>query len=138
MMTQKSFYVAMSGRGMSNITADIAKIVSQSKIIAGLCNVFIHHTSASLILCENADPDVQHDLEVFMGRLVSDGDSIFRHVAEGPDDMSAHVRTILTQSSLMIPVTDGKLDLGTWQGVFLWEHRLHQHSRRVTVSILGN
>jgi secondary thiamine-phosphate synthase enzyme len=99
--------------------------------------LFIHHTSASLVVCENADPTVRHDLERFAGRLVSDGDPLFRHDSEGPDDMPAHIRTILTQTSLSIPVEGGHCDLGTWQGVFLWEHRTSPHRRRVSVTVLG-
>ena len=99
--------------------------------------MFLHHTSASLILCENADPDVRRDLEAFFSRLVKDGDSLFQHDAEGPDDMPAHVRTVLTQNSLSIPVQDGAADLGTWQGIYVWEHRTSPHRRRVTVSVVS-
>ena len=103
----------------------------------GLCNVFLHHTSASLILCENADPDVRRDLESFMSRLVKDGDSLYVHDAEGPDDMPAHVRTVLTQNSINVPVREGQLALGTWQGLYLWEHRHAPHRRRVSVTVIG-
>ena len=103
----------------------------------GVCHVFIHHTSASLIITENADSDVQVDLDAFMARLVRDGDPVFVHTAEGPDDMSAHVRSVLTATSLTIPVQGGRCDLGTWQGVFLWEHRERPHRRRITVSFIG-
>ena len=99
--------------------------------------MFVHHTSASLILCENADPTVRRDLEAFFARLVPDGDPRFEHVDEGPDDMPAHLRSILTQNSLAIPVSASRCDLGTWQGVFLWEHRADPHRRRVTVSVVG-
>jgi secondary thiamine-phosphate synthase enzyme len=99
--------------------------------------VFIRHTSASIILTENADPDVRRDLESFMSRLVPDGDSIYRHTMEGPDDMPAHVRAMLTQSALSLPVTDGRSDLGTWQGIYLWEHRNAGHRRRLTVTVIG-
>jgi secondary thiamine-phosphate synthase enzyme len=99
--------------------------------------VFLHHTSASLVLSENADPDVRRDLEAFFARLVKDGDPLFVHDAEGPDDMPAHVRTVLTQNSLSIPVKNGAPDLGTWQGVYVWEHRTSPHRRRVTVSVVG-
>jgi secondary thiamine-phosphate synthase enzyme len=97
----------------------------------------LHHTSASLILCENADPSVRRDLERFFARLVPDGDPIFRHTTEGPDDMPAHIRSILTQNSLTLPVQGGACDLGTWQGVYLWEHRAMGHRRRLSVSVLG-
>lgn len=127
-----------SGRGTRDITADVQAIVSRAGTNTGLCNVFVHHTSASVILCENADPQVRRDLEAFASRLVPDGDPLFRHTAEGPDDMPAHVRTVLTQSSLNIPVADGRAALGTWQGLYLWEHRAEPHQRLVTVSVLGS
>jgi secondary thiamine-phosphate synthase enzyme len=129
--------VATGGRGTFDITAEVARVVRAAEIAAGLCSVFIHHTSASLIVCENADPSVRSDLERFARRLVPDGDPLFEHTAEGPDDMPAHVRSILTQSSLVLPVAGGRLALGTWQGVYLWEHRLRAHRRQVTVSVLG-
>ena len=137
MIFQQSLKIKTSGRGLINITENIAQIVSDSKLTHGICHVFIHHTSASLIICENADPTVQLDLELFMSRLIPDGDKLFHHVAEGPDDMPSHVRTILTQSSLSIPVTKSKMDLGIWQGLFLWEHRLQAHERKITVTIQG-
>jgi len=126
-----------SGRSTVNITRDIADSVSRSGIDTGLCHVFIHHTSASLILCENADPTVRNDLEVFMAQLVPDGSPMFQHIDEGPDDMSAHVRSILTNMDLTVPVTGGRLALGTWQGIFLWEHRTHAHRRNVTITVQG-
>src|SRR5262245_29586744 len=126
-----------NGRGTHEITDRVEKIVRASGISDGLCNLFLHHTSASLILCENADPSVRRDLERFFARLVPDGDPIFRHVVEGPDDMPAHVRTILTQNSLTIPVLNGELELGTWQGVYVWEHRTGPQRRRLTVTLLG-
>ena len=132
------FAVRTPGRGTQDITAEVQDAVARSGVNSGLCNVFVHHTSASLILCENADPQVRRDLEAFAARLVPDGDSIFEHTAEGPDDMPAHVRTILTQSSLNIPVDDGLASLGTWQGIYLWEHRTAAHQRRVTVSVVGS
>jgi secondary thiamine-phosphate synthase enzyme len=126
-----------SGRSTQDITAQVQAVVRRSEAHRGLCNVFVHHTSASVILCENADPQVRDDLEAFASRLVPDGDPLFRHTAEGPDDMPAHVRTVLTQSSLNIPVVDGRAALGTWQGLYLWEHRAEPHRRVVTISILG-
>jgi secondary thiamine-phosphate synthase enzyme len=129
--------VSTRGRGLYAITPEVQRAVAQSGARAGLCTVFVHHTSASVILCENADPAVQRDLEAFFARLVKDGDALFHHDAEGPDDMPAHVRTVLTQSSLGIPVKEGRCDLGTWQGIFVWEHRVQPHRRRVTVSIVG-
>ena len=102
-----------------------------------MCNVFIRHTSASLMLCENADPAVMHDLETFMSRLAPDGDPAHTHTAEGPDDMPSHIRSVLTHADLNLPVRDGRCDLGTWQGVYLWEHRHAPHQRKVTVTVSG-
>jgi len=132
---RESFTIRTGGRGFVEITADVQRAVEQSGAGDGLCAVFLHHTSASLILCENADPDVRRDLEAFFARLATDGDPLFVHTAEGPDDMPAHVRTVLTQSSLTIPVVSGRCDLGTWQGIYLWEHRIRGQSRRVTVTV---
>jgi secondary thiamine-phosphate synthase enzyme len=129
--------VATGGRGTVDITEEVARVVRAAEVGDGLCNVFLHHTSASLILCENADPTVRSDLERFARRLVPDGDPLFEHTAEGPDDMPAHVRAILTQSSLSMPIVDGRLALGTWQGVYLWEHRLSPHRRQITISVVG-
>lgn len=129
--------VPTRGRGFHDITSEVQQAVAASGARQGLCTVFLHHTSASLILCENADPDVRKDLEAFFARLVKDGDPMFRHDAEGPDDMPAHVRTVLTQNSLSIPIQDGAAKLGTWQGLYVWEHRTDPHRRRVTVSVLG-
>lgn len=125
------------GRGTYEITDAVQRIVRDSGTERGLCTVFVHHTSASLIICENADPEVRRDLERFFARFAPDGDPLFEHVDEGPDDMSAHVRSIVTQSSISIPIESGRCALGTWQGVYLWEHRAAPHSRRVTVSILS-
>ncbi|MBZ4415098.1 secondary thiamine-phosphate synthase enzyme YjbQ [Myxococcus sp. RHSTA-1-4] len=133
----KELTVSTRGRGFTDITGDVRRAVTESGARQGLCTVFLHHTSASLLLCENADPDVRRDLESFFARLVKDGDPLFVHDAEGPDDMPAHVRTVLTQNSLSIPVKDGDVDLGTWQGVYVWEHRTSPHRRRVTVSVVG-
>lgn len=134
---QQILQLNTNGRGMLDITAVVAEQVIASKVVTGLCNLFLHHTSASLILCENADPLVKKDLEKFISTLIPDGLSLFEHTAEGPDDMSAHVRTILTQNSLTIPITSGKLSVGTWQGIFLWEHRLQKHQRKMTITIQG-
>lgn len=138
MIHQTSLSFDTAGRGTLDITADVRNAVAASGVETGLCSVFIHHTSASLLLCENADPQVRADLESFMGRLVPDGDPLFEHTAEGPDDMPSHVRSILTDASLTMPVSGGQLNLGVWQGVYLWEHRHHGHSRRVTVTIYGD
>src|SRR3954470_13654914 len=115
--------IATSRRGTYDITQKLREIVAASGAREGLATAWVHHTSASLIVCENADPDVRHDLEAFVARLVPDGDRLFTHTAEGDDDMPAHVRTVLTQTSLGIPIAAGKLVLGTWQGIYLWEHR---------------
>ena len=122
-------------RGLTDISMQVAEIVRSSGVAAGLCHVFIQHTSASLTIQENADADVQTDLEAFLSRLVPDGDALFRHVAEGPDDMPAHVKAALTSTSLTIPVVDGRLGLGTWQGLYVWEHRSRPHTRRVVVTV---
>jgi len=127
--------IRTAGRGTIDVTERIARLVRDRGVGEALCHVFIRHTSASLMLCENADPDVRCDLEVFMSRLAPDGDPDFVHVAEGPDDMPAHVRSVLTQSHLVIPVTAGRLDLGTWQGIFLWEHRHAPHTRTLVVTV---
>jgi secondary thiamine-phosphate synthase enzyme len=125
------------GRGSYEITDRVAAAVAAAKVQVGLCHVFTTHTSASLMICENADPDVRRDLDTFMRDLVPDGDPRFVHTAEGPDDMPAHVRSVLTQAGLTIPIRNGRLALGTWQGVYLWEHRLDGHRRRVLVTIQG-
>lgn len=138
-MSAKShtFTVETRGRGTREITRDVQASVASSGISQGLCTVFVHHTSASLIINENADPDVQRDLDAFLSRLVPDGDSLYVHTMEGPDDMPAHVKTALTQTSLGIPVSEGRCALGTWQGIFLWEHRRRGHRRQVTVTVVG-
>ena len=129
--------VPTRGRGTYDITRELGKTVSSAGVDDGLATVFIHHTSASLIVCENADPSVRADLETFFGKLVPDGDPMFSHDDEGPDDMPAHVRSILTQTSIGIPIARGKPMLGTWQGLYLWEHRSAPHERRITVTIIG-
>lgn len=137
MVFQRTLTFKTLGRGTTNITRDIQELVAESAISIGTCHVFVQHTSASLMLCENADPDVRHDLETFMQHLVPDGDPMFRHQDEGPDDMSAHIRTVLTNPDLTMPVTAAQCDLGIWQGIYLWEHRAHQQRRRVIVTIIG-
>lgn len=136
-MYQTELLVETRGRGSYDITRAVAEAVGQADVEAGLCHVFVSHTSASLMICENADPDVRTDLERFMTDLVPDGDPRFEHVAEGPDDMSAHVRSVLTHTDLNLPVRDGRLALGTWQGVYLWEHRTQGGGRRVIVTVQG-
>ena len=137
MVYQSSFQVATRGRGTYSIRPEAERCLADSGIDTGIALIFVHHTSASLILCENADPEVRADLERFMARLVPDGDALFRHVDEGPDDMPAHVRSILTSNSLGVPVSGGRFDLGVWQGIYLWEHRKMAHQRRVTVTVYG-
>ena len=134
-MVQTEIDIQTQGRGSYEITERVAAAVAAAKVATGLCHVFTTHTSASLMICENADPDVRRDLETFMRDLVPDGDPRFVHTAEGPDDMSAHVRSVLTQSNLTIPIVKGRLALGTWQGVYLWEHRTAGHRRRVIVTV---
>ena len=137
MIKQHRLEVATRGRGTYELTAEVQAAVAASGVRTGAAQLFVHHTSASLMLCENADPDVMRDLETFMSRQVPDGDPMFIHTAEGPDDMPAHVRSILTQSDLNIPVSGGRCTLGTWQGIFLWEHRTMPHTRQVTFHLLG-
>lgn len=137
MLKQLRFEVPTEGRGTYDITREVAGHVEESGVATGLAHLFVHHTSASIIICENADAAVRSDLEAFMARIVPDGDPMFRHDQEGPDDMPAHVRSILTDSSLMIPITDSRLALGTWQGIYVYEHRHAAHRRRVTVTIQG-
>ncbi len=136
-VTAMSFTIKTRGRGAIEITQQIAEVVANSAVVDGLCNVFICHTSASLTICENADPTVLTDLEAFLERLVPDGDDLFEHTAEGPDDMPAHVRSVLTQTSISIPVRQGQLNLGRWQGIFVLEHRHRAHQRTVIVTVVG-
>ena len=137
MIAQAEIRIDTKGRGTYDFTRDVQDVVRESGVRTGLCHLFIRHTSASMMLCENADPAVRRDLETFMARHVPDGDPMFTHTAEGPDDMPAHVRCALTQTSLGVPVADGRLDLGTWQGLYLYEHRLRGHRRRVSVTVVG-
>ena len=125
------------GRGTQAITREVAEVVAASGIACGIVQVFVQHTSCSLTITENADPDVRRDLETAMARLAPDGDPAWRHTDEGPDDMSAHVRNVLTDTGITIPIKDGRLLLGTWQGIYLWEHRTAAHRRTVVVTVLG-
>ena len=126
-----------NGRGFVEVTTAVADEVRVSRIHTGLLTLFVRHTSASLLIQENADPQVRHDLERFFSRLVKDGDPLFQHRSEGPDDMPAHVRAALTATQLSIPISAGTLVLGTWQGIYLWEHRTRGHQRELVVHILG-
>ena len=137
MVVHQELKFSTSGRGTYNINQQVEQAVGKSGIRNGVVQLFIQHTSASLILCENADPEVRTDLETFMSRLVPDGAPMFRHQDEGPDDMPAHIRTILTQNALSLPLQNSRLRLGTWQGIYLWEHRTHPHKRRLTVTVIG-
>jgi len=128
--------LATKGRGLYEFTDEVCRLVRAARIQTGLVTLYVQHTSASLLIQENADPEVCRDLERFFARLVPDGDPLFRHTCEGDDDMPAHVRSALTAVNLSIPVTGGQLALGTWQGVYLWEHRLRAHQRRVIAHIL--
>ena len=137
MYRQATLTVDTRGRGTYDLTRDVQQLVAGSEIETGLCNLFICHTSASLMLCENADPDVMRDLETFLSRQAPDGDPMFTHTAEGPDDMPAHIRSVLTQSDLNLPIAGQRCALGTWQGVYLYEHRHAPHTRRVIVTLQG-
>jgi secondary thiamine-phosphate synthase enzyme len=134
---QETLRIQTRGRGLVEITDAVAAAVRAAGIHTGLATLHLRHTSASLLIQENADPDVGRDLEAWFSRLVVDGDRLFVHTLEGPDDMSAHVRTALTAVNLSIPVADGRMALGTWQGIYLWEHRTHPHSRELVVHLLG-
>lgn len=136
-MNQEILKFNTGGRNSLDITADVQQVVTVSGARTGLCHLFIQHTSASLMICENADPVVREDLERWLARAVPDGDALFRHTAEGDDDMPAHVRSILTGMDLQLPVIDGRLGLGTWQGIYLYEHRSGAHERKVVVTLLA-
>ena len=138
MYRQQELAIDTTGRGTYDLSEHVQAAVAASGIGTGMCHVFIRHTSASLMLCENADPAVMRDLEAFMQRQAPDGDPLFTHTAEGPDDMPAHVRSVLTQSDLNIPIAGGRCALGTWQGIYLWEHRHAPHRRKVLVTLNGD
>jgi secondary thiamine-phosphate synthase enzyme len=129
--------IATRGRGLYEFTGDVSAWISKNNFRAGLLTLHLRHTSASLLIQENADPDVRRDLEAFFKRLVPDGDPLFAHIMEGDDDMSAHVRTALTAVNLGIPVRDGRLTLGTWQGIYVWEHRTSPHTRKIVTHFIG-
>jgi secondary thiamine-phosphate synthase enzyme len=137
MIEHKILEFRTRGRGTTDISAEVARAVAASGVRKGLCSVFLQHTSASLILCENADPDVRRDLETILARLAPDADPAYRHDTEGPDDMAAHARSILTANSFTIPVADARLALGTWQGLYLWEHRHAPQHRSLVVTVMG-
>jgi len=134
---QSRFEVATGGRGTRDITEAVARVIAQSGVQVGIAHVFVQHTSCSLLVTENADPVVRRDLETVLARVAPDGDPAYRHDTEGPDDMAAHARTVLTGESVTLPVGGGRALLGTWQGVFLWEHRTQPQRRSVVVTVLG-
>ncbi|MFN6018306.1 MAG: secondary thiamine-phosphate synthase enzyme YjbQ [Verrucomicrobiota bacterium] len=133
----ETFSVHTHGKGTSEITSQIAAIVSRSAIQNGTVTVFVRHTSASLVIMENADPSARRDLEVFFEKLVPENTPWFIHTLEGPDDMPSHIRMALTRTSEVIPIIDGRMTLGTWQGIFLFEHRSRPHTRQIAVSVIG-
>ncbi len=133
-----SFAVSSRGKGTYEVTRQVAEIVSESGISTGTVTVFVQHTSASLVIMENADPSARTDLEAFFDHLVPEDTPYFIHTYEGPDDMPSHIRMALTRTSEVIPVVDGRMTLGTWQGIFLFEHRVHSHQRRLVVSVVGD
>lgn len=137
MIVQHNLTIQTRGRSTLNITGEIANLLQDTKFDSGLCHVFLHHTSASLIITENADADVRRDLENYIGKLVRDGDPAYLHDQEGADDMAAHIRSVLTQTEITIPIRSRRLVLGTWQGLYLWEHRYHPHRRNLTVTLTG-
>ena len=137
MSFQQMLEIRSRGRGTQEITAEVARIVASSGIATGVAHVFVQHTSCSLAITENADPAVRHDLETLARRWAPDADPAYRHAGEGDDDMAAHARSVLSGSSVSVPVGGGRLLLGTWQGIFLWEHRATPHLRRIVVTVTG-
>mgnify|MGYP001829140951 CR=1 FL=1 len=137
MIEQQTITLQTEGRSIIDITGQVEQLLRVSGIERGICHVFLHHTSASLIITENADSNVRRDLENYIARLVLDGDPAYLHDQEGADDMAAHIRSVLTQSEITIPIQRGRLALGTWQGLFLWEHRYLAHRRNLTVTLSG-
>ena len=137
MTFQDTFEISTAGRGTFEITAEVARIVRAAKTERGVAHVFAQHTSCSVIITENADPTVRSDLEMLAQRWAPDGDADYRHDTEGDDDMAAHARSLLAGVSVTVPIADGQLLLGTWQGIYLWEHRTHAHTRRIVVTVTG-
>lgn len=135
---QSTLDIETRGQGLYELTRDAARETRTSGIATGIAHFFCRHTSCSLLIQENADPDVQKDLNAFFKRLVPDGDPLFIHSSEGPDDMPAHVKAALTQTTLTVPISEGRLTLGTWQGIYLFEHRLRPHRRQVVIHLIGN
>jgi secondary thiamine-phosphate synthase enzyme len=137
MSCQQSFEIRTRGRGTSEITSEVARIVRAAGVATGIAQVFVQHTSCSVMITENADPEVRRDLETLAGRWAPDADPAYRHDTEGDDDMAAHARSLLAGSSVAVPVAKGELLLGTWQGIYLWEHRTEAQARRVVVTVVG-
>ena len=137
MTYQQTLEVSTRGRGTTEITEEVTRVISDAQITTGIAHVFVVHTSCSVILTENADPSVRHDLETLAARWAPDGDSAYRHDNEGDDDMAAHGRNILAGSSVTVPIARRKLLLGTWQGIYLWEHRSGPHHRKIVVTVMG-
>ena len=137
MTFQDTFEISTRGRGTTGITDEVARIVRAAKIERGIAHVFAQHSSCSVIITENADPTVRRDLEILAQRWAPDGDPDYRHDTEGDDDMAAHARSVLAGASVTVPVAAGRLMLGTWQGIYLWEHRAHAHQRRLVVTVTG-
>lgn len=137
-MPVQQLSVQTSGRGLHEVTSQVDRVVRESGVEEGLCTLFLRHTSASLLIQENADPSARRDMEAWLERLVPEDDPLYTHTAEGPDDMPSHLRAALTATSLSIPVVDGSLGLGTWQGIFVWEHRRAPHRRRLLVHVTGD
>lgn len=137
MILQHKIEIDTRGRGTTDLTEEIQRAIRNSGVRTGLASIFIHHTSASLMICENADPTVRRDLETFMIKVAPDGDPGYEHDSEGPDDMPSHIRSMLTGSHLSVPITGGRMSLGTWQGIYVWEHRHRGHRRRLTVTVMG-
>lgn len=137
MAYQQTLDISTHGRGTRDISDAVADVVARSGIDCGLANVFVQHTSCSVMLTENADPSVRHDLETLARRWAPDGDPAYRHADEGDDDMAAHGRNLIAGSSVTVPVSQGRLALGTWQGIYLWEHRTQAHRRRIVVTVCG-
>jgi secondary thiamine-phosphate synthase enzyme len=131
----KRLSIRSARQGLHDVTDEVRTVVRESGVREGLCTVFIQHTSASLTIQENADPSARHDLEAWLNRLVPERDPLYTHTAEGPDDMPSHIKALLTATSLAIPILDGDLGLGTWQGIYLWEHRRHASARKLLVHV---
>ena len=133
---QRTLEIATRGRGLIDVTREVAAVVAEAGLSVGLCSIFVQHTSASLLIQENADPSVLRDLERWMAKLAPES-SVYEHDDEGPDDMPGHLRSAVTRTSEMIPITAGRLALGTWQALYLWEHRSRPHTRRLVITLLG-